>query len=472
MSITNLTFIFAFLPITLIVYYTAKKEAKEYVLLFMSLMFYALGSIEYLFLFLISVVVTVGIGRGINTIQNKSARRILLSVGILYNVGLLAFYKYCNAVLDILGPDTSDKIDSFRILALPLGISFFTFKAISYLVDVYRGTAELDENVVHDALYLSFFPQIQSGPLTRYSQMMPVLDKDERMVLFRESVYRFLIGFNKKVLIANVLSKITTEVYSTDPAALSTSYAWLGSICFSLQLFFDFAGYSDMAIGLSGLFGYRCCENFNYPYMTESVAKFWRRWHISLSEWFRDYVYIPLGGSRCNNKLGVYFNLFVVWFLTGIWHGSTWNFIAWGLGYFVLISFERFTGWPAKFRTNIAKIVYRIATLLFVNFQWVLFKAENLQYGLRFIKRMIIYTPNELMDKRTLFLLGDNYFFIILAIILCFPIVPYLIQKSQEHKALNRMFEIVLTVMIFCGFILALSFAIVGMNNPFAYAFF
>lgn len=472
MSITSLSFLFCFLPISLMVYYIVKKEAKELVLLVISLMFYALGSPQYLILFMVSVVVTVTIGRLINSFDGQKQRTFLLVIGVIYNVGLLAFYKYYNSIIDYMGLKKIIEIDTHQSLILPLGISFFTFKAISYLIDVYHSRVQLDENVVHDALYLSFFPQIQSGPLARYSEMFPVVDKSEKQRLFNEGVYRFLIGFNKKVILANVLSNITKEIFSTDPGMLSTGYAWLGSICFSLQLFFDFAGYSDMAIGLSGMFGYNCRENFYYPYMTESISKFWRRWHISLSEWFRDYIYFPLGGSRCEKKTRVYFNLFVVWILTGIWHGSTWNFIAWGLGYFVLIAFERFTGWPDKLTSGVVKFIYRIFTLLFINFQWVLFKAENLKYGLRFIKRMVIYTPNELMDKRTAFLLGDNWFFIMLAFILCFPVVSTLENKVKENAKGYFVFRLVISLIIVFGFVWSLSFVIVGMNNPFAYAFF
>ncbi|MGM9669538.1 MAG: MBOAT family O-acyltransferase, partial [Faecousia sp.] len=250
----------------------------------------------------------------------------------------------------------------------------------------------------------------------------------------------------------------------------STSYAWLGAICYSLQLFFDFSGYSDMAIGITEMFGYKCPENFNYPYITDSVTKFWRRWHITLSGWFRDYIYIPLGGSRNKQRWKVYCNLFIVWLLTGIWHGAAWNFIAWGLGYFVVISLEKLLNFPGRLKTRIGKVIYRIFTLLFINFQWVLFNSTSLISGLRFIKRMILFYPNELTDMRTSFLLRDYGFFIIIAIILSVPVVPWIGCKLKDKKSMYTVYEVLLSLIIIGAFIWSISFIVAGQNNPFAYA--
>lgn len=288
--------------------------------------------------------------------------------------------------------------------------------------------------------------------------------------LFSDGVFRFLIGFNKKVLLANILANITTEVFSNSFDNFSSAYAWLGSICYSLQLFYDFAGYSDMAIGISEMFGYRCMENFKYPYTTESVSKFWRRWHISLSQWFRDYIYIPLGGARSPKRIRVYFNLFVVWLLTGIWHGSAWNFVFWGVGYFVLIAFEKATGLPDKLRTKVGKSIYRILTLIFINCQWVIFRASDLMTGLRFLKRMFIPTINGLADLRTMFLIKDYFAFILAAIILCVPIVPWIDEKLEKKKWAKYTYEIVIGILTVLLFVWGMSFVVSGQNNPFAYA--
>lgn len=469
MAITGTFFLFLFLPLALFVYYIADKEIKEYVLVGISLVFYALGSLQYIVLFMIIVILTVMIGRGIGNNENKIIKRSLLIIGIIVNSGILIYYKYTDFAIDTFNKLTSNSIQ-IKGLLLPLGISFFTFKSISYLVDVYKGEAKLEDKAIHDALYLSFFAQIQSGPLSRYNNMKREDDKTFDKELFTDGVYRFIIGFNKKVLLSNVLANITIEVFSTPFDNFSTSYAWLGSICYSLQLFFDFAGYSDMAIGISEMFGYRCMENFNYPYMTESVTKFWRRWHISLSEWFRDYIYIPLGGSRTKVKWGLYVNLLVVWILTGVWHGAAWNFVIWGLGYFVIIAFEKITKLPERLRSNVGRGLYRTATLLFINFQWVLFNSKNIRSGLTFIKKMLIYTSNELMNRRTLFLIKDYGFFILVAIMLSFPLVQKLDEKLESKKMMFTTYQIIKMLIIIGAFMWAISFVVVGQNNPFAYA--
>lgn len=469
MSITSLIFLFVFLPLSLAIYYLANDAAKEYVLLFVSLLFYAIGSIQYIVLFVFSVLITVTIGRIIHAVRGDAVRKALLVFGIFLSLVPLIYYKYSDFVLITWGRIFASEVQP-RNLLLPLGISFYTFKAISYLVDVYRDTAALAGNPVHDALYLSFFAQIQSGPLTRYNTMAVSGDKKQ---LFIDGAFRFLIGFNKKILIADLLAKITTEIFNTPVENYSTAYAWLGSICYSLQLFYDFSGYSDMAIGISEMFGYRCLENFNYPYMTESVSRFWRRWHISLSEWFRDYIYIPMGGSRNQQKWKVYLNLFVVWLLTGFWHGAAWNFVAWGLGYFVMIVFERLTGFPDRFRTKAGKMLYRIVTLAFINFQWVMFRSQGLVNGLRYIKRMLFLHSNELADIRTRFLLKEYLFFIILAVGLCFPVVPWLRKRVSDGKNSDAsivIYDTIVTVIALAAFIWSLSFVVAGQNNPFAYA--
>ncbi len=459
---TSFPFIFLFLPLSLAIFYLSGKKAGEYVLLAVSIAFYSLFSIEYIALFIIEIILTVLIGRLMNKSQKKPAAKTLLIAGIAFNTVILVFYKYINSAMGLFASGNET-----QLIALPLGISFFTFKAISYLTDVYKGKAVLSPNPVHDALYLSFFPQVQAGPITRYNGLTRFDHMNGKV--FIDGLFRFLMGFCKKVLISNVLSKVTIEIFGAPLNDFSASYAWLGSICFSLQLLFDFAGYSDMAIGISNMFGYQCMENFDYPYMTESVSRFWRRWHISLSQWFRDYIYIPMGGSRTGAKWRVYFNLLVVWVLTGIWHGSTWNFIAWGLGYFAVISFERLTGLPDRLRQKWAKIIYRLLTLLFINLQWVIFNSKNILSGLGLIRRMFICPPNELDDLRTLFLLKNYGLFIAAAILLCFPLVPWIDKKLKAKKVIHTVFKAVITAIVIFAFIWSLSFIAAGLNNPFAY---
>ncbi|MCM1063399.1 MAG: MBOAT family protein [Eubacterium sp.] len=471
MPVTSMLFLFLFLPLSLGIYYVANDRAREYVLLAISLLFYSLGSPEYLLLFITASLVTVAIGRVLFKTERKGNRRILLALGVVINIGLLGYYKYSD-----LAVSTVNRIGGYSIgspnLSLPLGISFFVFKAISYLADIYSGKIVV-ESPVHDVLYLSFFAQVQSGPLSRYNDMRNVGvsgGPDERIKLFTDGVIRFMIGYSKKILLANVLAHIANEVFSSPFDRFSVSYAWLGAISYSLQIFFDFAGYSDMAIGLSGMFGYRCMENFNYPYLTRSVSEFWRRWHISLSQWFRDYVYIPLGGSRSGHRYKVYFNLLAVWLLTGIWHGASWRFVAWGSGYFILIALERATGFPERFKTRVGKFVYRIFTLMFINFQWVIFRADSLRTALLYIKCMFFCGDNALADMRTRFLIKDYLGFLVFAIALCFPIVPWIGKKLENKETAHTIYEISVLLIVAALFVWAVSFVVSGQNDPFVYA--
>ncbi len=465
--ITDMTFLFCFLPIALVLYYFLDNKVKEFILFILSLLFYAVGSIKYLFIFSCSVAITVLLGRTMTKAKKNCNKKILLIIGIVLNTGLLVYYKYTDFFISNLKLSFIEC--KTKNIVLPLGISFFTFKSISYLVDVYKERAKLEVNPIHDALYLSFFAQIQSGPLSRYNDMSGNKNKFD-FDLFAEGVYRFLIGFCKKILIANVLSNVSTEIFGTSFEKLSTSYMWLGSICFSLQLFYDFSGYSDMAIGITNMFGYNCPENFNYPYMTESVSRFWRRWHITLSSWFRDYIYIPLGGSRNKHKWRVYVNLFAVWLLTGIWHGAAWNFIVWGMGYFIAISVERLLGLPQKINSFIGKIIYRVLTLVFINFQWTIFNSKDLISALVRIKKMLIFTSNKITDMRTVFLLKDYAFFIVVAIVFSIPVIPWIKEKTKNNKYMYALYEILSSIIIVGAFIWAISFVVAGQNNPFAYA--
>ena len=365
--------------------------------------------------------------------------------------------------------DQNNELSSKTII-IPLGISFLTFKEISYLADIYTCKITPDKYFVQDLLYLSFFGQITSGPISRYQEITCFSDKSERIKLIKKGIYRFIFGFSKKALIADILVKISNEVFAENYAEITVGYAWLGSLCWSLVLFFDFAGYSDMAIGLSNIFGYKCSENFDYPYTTESFSKFWRKWHITLGSWFRDYVYIPLGGSRTDKKWKIYRNLLVVWLLTGLWHGTSMNYFAWGIGHFLLISFERITGFPDKFKTFFGKSVYRVIVLLEINFLWVLFKCNDLQSGVHYISKMFGFGENDPLYNHRASRLIDNYLPILLiAIVFCMPVIPFFQKKIKNTRA-EKVFLFVKPVVACSLFIIAFSFVVSGLNNPFAYA--
>lgn len=471
MSTTDIVFIFIFLPITLITY-LMKTQCQKYILLLFSIFFYACGSTTYFFLFLGAVVVNVLLGYGVN-IQNKLISTLFLIGGILFNISILFYYKYYDFVIinanNLLGTDFQ-----IRNLLLPLGISYFVFKAISLLMDVYCGKVDLKKNPVYSALYLSFFAQIQSGPICRYGEFYSIYEQElsvkDKMANITNGGYLFVRGFVKKVVLANALSHITVEVFAVDIATASKALLWLGAISFSLQLYYDFSGYSDMAIGIGQMFGIYCPENFNYPYITASVSEFWRRWHISLGNWFKEYVYFPLGGSRVKSRLRLYFNLLLVWLLTGIWHGANWNFVVWGLFYFFMIAFEKTTGWPQKFKTTIGKVIYRIFTLLFINFQWVLFNSTDLYSGLRYIKHMLISPDNYLSDRRAMVLLGEYGVFIVMAVIFATPIIPWIKKKTENNKVMCCTRDILFAIALGCLFIWGISFVVAGQNNPFMYA--
>lgn len=473
MAITDLIFIFTFLPISLGLYYIAKANCRKYILLFVSLLFYASGAPEYFFLLLISLSVNILIGWLIDKFRNiKKISLCWLILGITYNLAVLFYYKYIDFFLITVGRITHSEME-LKSLLLPLGLSFFAFKAISYLLDVFSGKIDAKRNPIYAALYLSLFTQVQSGPISRFSDMQFAINDSQIRGLdfdgFSEGIFRFVIGFNKKVLIADILSNITMETFAATQENMSIAYAWLGAFCYSLQLFFDFSGYSDMAIGLSRMLGYTCPENFNYPYMTKSVSDFWRRWHITLGAWFRDYVYIPLGGSRVG-KVRLYLNLLIVWLLTGIWHGASWNFVFWGLSYFVLIAWEKATGWPDRFKSKVVKGIYRVYTLFAINFLWVIFGANGLKNGIRYLKTMIHCQANHLADARARFLVKDNFVFILMAIVLCFPVVPWLADIFGRRRVTRVIWNVLLVGVNAFLFIWALSYVAAGQNNPFAYA--
>ena len=483
MLITDLIFIFLFLPVSLVLYYICPKKYREYILLAVSLVFYACGSADYFILLIVSLAVNIAIGYAIVKCRTSISKRLFLITGICYNIGLLGYYKYTDFALLTIGRLTGTE-PVLKNLALPLGLSFFTFKAVSYLADVYKGKIIVQKNPVRAAVYLSFFAQIQSGPLSRYGDMFQDNESDqnekkgirkrlqETEVNVTEGISRFIIGFNKKILIANILANVVNEIFGTPSDQVTVLYAWTGIICYAVQLFFDFAGYSDMAIGISRMFGYHCPENFNYPYMTASVAQFWRRWHMTLGNWFRDYIYFPLGGSRVKSKWLLYRNLFAVWMFTGIWHGASWNFICWGFGYFVAIAFEKATGLPDKLHSAAGRVIYRIFTLLFILFQWVLFRAEGLKCALRYLKNMFLGAVNATIDARALFLIRDNLFFILLGIVLCFPVMPWLERKLGQSKCGQMLWKAGFVLVNGFLFLWAVSYVVAGQNNPFAYAFF
>lgn len=467
MQFTDLTFLIMFMPILLVMYYLCKDKYRQIILILFSLLFYACGSPEYFLLLCCSVLADLSVA-GMNIYLRRKAasivmRRIVLALGISLNMAILGYYKYYDFAVFNLNQWAETQFAE-KSLILPLGLSFFTFKAISYLIDTYKGTIK-EFDIITSVNYLTFFGQMQSGPIARYGSFEKLNEGGYDGVC--SGIVRFSVGFSKKVLLANVLNNITVEIFA-DSTTLSTRLAWLGAICFSLQLYYDFSGYSDMAIGISNMLGYDCDENFNYPYATKSVAEFWRRWHITLGSWFRDYIYIPLGGSRAG-KPRLFFNLFVVWILTGLWHGANWNFVAWGLGYFVLISAEKILRLPERFKTRIGRTCYRIFTLFFINLQWVMFRCNSFSQGKSYIKAMFGNVSLEIPDTRAAFLFKDYFIFILMALLFTMPIVPALKKKCTESKRLEILYQTGTAIVVMFLFTVAFSFVVSGQNSPFLY---
>jgi len=473
MGITSLPFIFVFLPIILIVYYLINIKLRVYYLIFASLLFYAIDAPNYILLLLISVIINLGFGLLIDYFLSKrNISKVFLIIGIIYNCSLLIYYKYSDFFLFNL-LRIFNKTYEIKRMILPLGLSFFVFKAIAYLIDIYKQKISVRGNIVYSVVYLTFFPQVLQGPITRFDQMGfggEIKSFKDGLSFFSSGIYDFTIGLGKKVILSGILFNIYQDIFTTNIFALSTISIWFGAFCYGLYIFYDFAGYSDMAIGLSKMFGYKCPQNFNYPYMTSSVSEFWRRWHISLGSWFRDYVYIPLGGSHVNKTSRLCFNLFVVWVLTGLWHGANWTFIVWGFDFFLLIFIEKVLGVPDSLPNCILKLFYRCFSIIFIMIQWVIFQAVNLKNGLSFIARMFIYNNVALSNKHLLFLVNDNLVFLVLSVLFCFPIVNCIEDRMAKTKALNILWNISIIVITFFIFLYSISFIVAGRNNPFAYA--
>ena len=330
MLFSSMTFVFMFLPIVCATYLLARKELQNYILLIASVIFYAWGEPRYLAIMFLTIIINYVGANYISRSKNPLHRKLLLAITIVADLSFLFYFKYFNFVMDNINAAFNANL-TFIDVVMPIGISFYTFQALSYVVDVYRGEVQVQKDIYKLALYICLFPQLIAGPIVKYHDVAEQIS--DREVTFDKVAYgvkRFIIGLSKKMLIANTLGAVADKIFTQPVEQFDAFTAWIGAIAYSFQLFYDFSGYSDMAIGLGSIFGFKFLENFNYPYISKSITEFWRRWHISLSTWFKEYLYIPLGGNRVS-KARNYFNLFVVFLATGFWHGAAWNFIFWGL---------------------------------------------------------------------------------------------------------------------------------------------
>lgn len=469
MVFSSLYFTFFFLPLVCILYYISKENYRNYILLIASLFFYAYGEPKFIIILLGSIGVNYGFAVWIDVAKEKLfLKKILLTVDIIFNIGILIVFKYFGFLIYKLNFILKADI-SIRNIALPIGISFFTFQALSYVIDVYKGTVAVQKNFLYLALYISFFPQLIAGPIVRYCSVAEqITNRFCNLEKFSDGVRRFLLGFCKKVILANNLSVVVGEVFSSNPVLANPLALWIGSICYSLQLFYDFSGYSDMAIGLGKLFGFEFEENFNYPYVSKSITEFWRRWHISLGRWFRDYVYIPLGGVKVSVSRHL-LNMFIVWTLTGLWHGAGDTFVAWGLGYFFLLAIEKYIVKPEERKSKLLRIIWQIATLVCVNFGWILFNSADIKSGIKYCLAMVgFYGQRMMVDSAVIRHCREYGFFIICGILFATPVVR-MIRLKIENLKISGFVEILIPLGYGVLFMWATSFIILGSHNPFIY---
>ena len=462
MALSSIPFLFGALPPFLLLYFFSKPKLRIYEIFAFSLWFYYVNDPHHV----LHILVIFAVHYVLSMIMERSipfVRKTALIIGIVGDVGILFFYKYLSFFTQSL-----NRIFKLHVQVedhgMIVGLSFLTFTLISYLVDVYRKDVRVPGNPVQFADYILLFPKILMGPIVRYADVSDSLNEPRiKADDIGPGAKRFMAGFCQKVILADNLALLVSQSGTGDVAHATVAALWLGSIAYSLQLFFDFSGYSDMAIGLAEMLGFKFKENFNFPYCCKSFTDFWRRWHISLSEWFRDYIYIPLGGSRKSLPRNI-LNLLIVWLLTGIWHGVGCAFIVWGFVYFVMYLIK-----PKRLKP-FAGIVWRIVTLLIVNFNWVLFRHEEISEGIQYCLGMTgIYYHNALFAASDVRLLREFGLYLVLGIVFSIPIEKFLIGKICKNRAASNVTSIVLPIIYAALFIWALSFSMLGFHNPFMY---
>ncbi len=465
MVFSSAVFLFCFLPAVLLLYYISPARIKNFILLVASLVFYMWNKPEYIFLILISIAInyTGGLLAGIS--RSVITRRITLTAAIALNIFILVIFKYTDFIIKTVN-DISGADISLTGIILPVGISFYTFQGLSYVIDVYRRTCAPCKNPLDIALYISLFPQLVAGPIVKYNEIyLQISDRSASIQSFADGIIRFVIGLSKKVLIANVLGETADDIFGAFTGGVDTISAWTGIICYTLQIYFDFSGYSDMAIGLGKMFGFTFPENFNYPYISKSITEFWRRWHISLSTWFRDYIYIPLGGSRKGNAS---LHLLIVFFITGLWHGASWNYVVWGMWYGILLVLEK-PLLKTAFYKKIPAILRWAFTIFIVMIGWVFFRAENLTEAMGYIMCMagVASVSPDAAHFSYMYYLDKRLIFTLAAACICsIPVWKNRALPYIEKYIAARICEF---AVIFILFILNIICIINNVYNPFIY---
>jgi len=467
MVFSSSIFLFFFLPLVIVGYYLLKENYRVYFLMLASLFFYAWGEPKYVLIMLLSIVINYSFGLFIYTsitAQKKILAKVLLFLSVICNLGILFYFKYLDFSIKIINRVfNSDLV--LRNIVLPIGISFFTFQGMSYVIDLYRQKVKVQKNPCLLAFYISFFPQLIAGPIVRYIDIeKQIYKRDESVEKFVSGMRRFIIGLAKKLVIANSMGYVSDLIFANLAVENTAATTWLGVICYTFQIYFDFSGYSDMAIGLGRMFGFEFLENFNYPYISKTITEFWRRWHISLSSWFRDYVYIPLGGNRKGN---VYANLFIVFVLTGFWHGASFNFLVWGLWHGLFLIIERLFKAREVKNKNFAPLRCAL-TMFIVVIGWVFFRSHGLRYALSYLGIMFGIIRPENVGATIWYYLSPKV--ILMLCLSVFASTPILKQagnffKIQDNVMIKKITLILLLVLFFVCIVIVTSTS----YNPFIY---
>ncbi|MEK3968505.1 MULTISPECIES: MBOAT family O-acyltransferase [Paenibacillus] len=458
MVFSSLLFLFLFLPAVLALYYVSPWRIKNLILFLSSLVFYAWGEPVYIVIMLLSTITDYSFGLLLSRPKLTAVQRKWIVVSsVIINLGLLSYFKYADFLIQNINGLLGTHIP-LTDLPLPIGISFYTFQSMSYIIDVYRGTTKAQRNWIDFGTFVALFPQLVAGPIVQYNTIAGQLrERSVDIPMFAEGVRRFIIGLAKKVLLANNIGMLWHTISSSNLDSLPAFTAWLGIIAFAFQIYFDFSGYSDMAIGLGLMFGFRFNENFNKPYISQSITDFWRRWHISLSSWFRDYVYIPLGGNRRGLSVQVR-NILIVWLLTGIWHGASWNFLLWGLYFGVILIFEKW--WGLTLLSRLPRWTRHLYAVVLILIGWVLFAFEELPLVIGYLQAMLGFNGQPLWNNTTLYFTYTNA---ILLVVLTFASTPVKLSKRMDSRSVPAL--------VWYGVLLFLSVAYLvdATFNPFLY---
>ena len=465
MVFSSFSFLIVFLPLVIIGYYIIPKKytkVKNIILLIASLIFYSFGEPKYTILMVVSILVNYILTL---LMSKKNNNKVIFVFTIIIDIGILVFFKYSNFIINNINNVFNTNFNNLNI-DLPLGISFYTFQIMSYVIDVYKKKIKPQKSLINIATYITLFPQLVAGPIVNYKTIENELEKrNETFEKFASGFRRFIVGLAKKVIIANNAAILADSIFNSDIQNLGTSIIWIGALAYSIQIYFDFSGYSDMAIGLGRIFGFNFLENFNYPYISKSITDFWRRWHISLSSWFKEYVYIPLGGNRCK-KIKWFRNIFIVWMLTGLWHGASWNYVLWGIYFAVILIIEKV--FLLKILEKVPNFFKHIYSIILILIGWVIFRVEDIHNLLYCLKHLVIYKPTDF----SVFISNNGDVlsiipFIFIGILFSTPIIKKIHEKICNTN--NELLFYAEDIIIIALFIISMAFIVSLSYNTFIY---